>query len=524
MLNDRRKCSIFDRLVEKGQIEKRWSCVVPAEDGLGANINGERFYAPGEFPSTGARMRQYEIEAPVLAQRAVAKLNLGERKSEITHLIVTSCTGFSAPGIDIELIHRIGLNPTVERTIVGFMGCYAAVNALKLARHIVRSEPQAKVLVVSIELCTLHFQETFELEQMMPFLLFADGCAAALISAEPKGLSMERFYATIFPEAANQMAWHIRDLGFDMVLSSRIPTSVGEAIQRASGADSLGAEAEGHRALGRSSGRSGGARRGGGRFPAADNRAQRLAARPSRLRQHVLGHRAVRAEIASRREQVRRKRLRHVVRPRPYRGDHAVQGRLRRPMPDFSKRDMKPELMDTEIVSYEELSGVLKELTQANELSLAYRPTLAFFKRLAREGRLSQDRPIVVIDAASGYGDMSRKVDRWAEKRGLDMRFIGVDMNPWAACAAEEATPPGRPLSWVTANLFDYRPEGGADIVMSSLFTHHLPDPELVRFIRWMEETARIGWFINDIERHPIPYHFLKFAFWATRRPSLHAP
>jgi predicted naringenin-chalcone synthase len=236
MLNDRRKCSIFDRLVEKGQIEKRWSCVVPADDGLGANINGERFYAPGEFPSTGARMRQYEIEAPVLAQRAVAKLNLGERKSEITHLIVTSCTGFSAPGIDIEVIHRVGLNPTVERTIVGFMGCYAAVNALKLARHIVRSEPQAKVLVVSIELCTLHFQETFELEQMMPFLLFADGCAAALISAEPKGLSMERFYATIFPEAANQMAWHIRDLGFDMVLSSRIPTSVGEAIQRASGA------------------------------------------------------------------------------------------------------------------------------------------------------------------------------------------------------------------------------------------------------------------------------------------------
>ncbi len=187
-------------------------------------------------------------------------------------------------------------------------------------------------------------------------------------------------------------------------------------------------------------------------------------------------------------------------------------------MPDFAKRDMTPELMDTEIVSYEELRGVLKELTQANELSLAYRPTLAFFKRLAREGRLSRDQPIVVIDAASGYGDMSRKVDRWAEKHGYDMQFTGVDMNPWAECAAEEATPPGRPLRWVTANLFDYHPEGGVDIVMTSLFTHHLPDPELVRFIRWMEETARIGWFINDIERHPIPYYFLKFAFWATRR------
>ncbi len=236
LLTDTRKRTIFDRLAEKGQIEKRWSCVVPAEDGTSASINGELFYAPGVFPSTGERMRRYEVEAPVLVERAVAALDLGERKSDITHLVITSCTGFYAPGIDLDLIHRIGLNPSVERTIVGFMGCYAAVNALKIARHIVRSEPKAKVLVVSIELCTLHFQETYELEEMMPFLLFADGCAAALISAEPKGLSMERFYAAILPEAASQMAWHIRDLGFDMVLSSRIPTSVGEAIHRASDA------------------------------------------------------------------------------------------------------------------------------------------------------------------------------------------------------------------------------------------------------------------------------------------------
>jgi alpha-pyrone synthase len=236
LLTDTRKLTIFNRLAEKGQIEKRWSCVVPAEDGASASIDGKVFYAPGVFPSTGERMRHYEIEAPVLARRAVAALNLGERKSEITHLVITSCTGFYAPGIDLDLINRIGLNPSVERTIVGFMGCYAAVNALKIARHIVRSEPKAKVLVVSIELCTLHFQEVYELEDMMPFLLFADGCAAALISAEPKGLSMERFYAAILPEAASQMAWHIRDLGFDMVLSSRIPTSVGQAIQRASDA------------------------------------------------------------------------------------------------------------------------------------------------------------------------------------------------------------------------------------------------------------------------------------------------
>jgi predicted naringenin-chalcone synthase len=242
MLNDHRKRTIFDRLVEKGQIEKRWSCVLPADDRPEATINGERFYAPGEFPSTGVRMRQYEIEAPVLAQRAVNRLELGDRKNEITHLIITSCTGFSAPGIDLQLIQRLGLNPSIERTIVGFMGCYAAINGLKIARHIVRSEPNAKVLLVSIELCTLHLQEASELEQMMPFLLFADGCAAALISAEPLGLSIESFYATILPEAASQMAWHIRDLGFDMVLSSRIPASVSDAISGAANAILGGAE------------------------------------------------------------------------------------------------------------------------------------------------------------------------------------------------------------------------------------------------------------------------------------------
>lgn len=233
MIGDKRKRFIFDRLVEKGQIEKRWSCVLPAEDRLAASVNGEKFYAAGDFPSTGKRMRHYEIEAPVLAQRAVSKLALGSFSDKMTHLIVTSCTGFSAPGIDLQLIQRAGLNPSIERTIVGFMGCYAAINALKLARHIVRSEPHAKVLVVSIELCTLHLQETYDLELMMPFLLFADGCAAAIVSAEPKGFCIDGFHAAVFPEAASQMAWNIRDLGFDMVLSSRIPSSVASVLGRA---------------------------------------------------------------------------------------------------------------------------------------------------------------------------------------------------------------------------------------------------------------------------------------------------
>ena len=106
-------------------------------------------------------MDLFENAAPELARQAVEGLELGEDRSGITHLIVTTCTGFSAPGIDLEIVERLrALEPSIERTIVGFMGCYAAINALKLARHIVRSEPEARVLVVNLELCTLHLQET----------------------------------------------------------------------------------------------------------------------------------------------------------------------------------------------------------------------------------------------------------------------------------------------------------------------------------------------------------------------------
>ncbi|MGA7329090.1 MAG: methyltransferase domain-containing protein [Rhodomicrobium sp.] len=187
-------------------------------------------------------------------------------------------------------------------------------------------------------------------------------------------------------------------------------------------------------------------------------------------------------------------------------------------MPDFSRRDTTPELMDTEAVDYESFRACLKELAQANALSLAYRPTLAFFRRLIREQRWPKGRPLTVIDAGSGYGDFARKLDRWALNRGLPIEIVCVDMNPWSKRAGEEATEKGRPLRWITANIFDYRTEGGADVVICSLFAHHLPDATLVHFLRWLEDNSRIGWVINDLERHPLPYYFLKLAFWVTRR------
>ena len=117
-------------------------------------------------------MRFYETHAFPLARQALDGLELVDMKDDITHLILTTCTGFYAPGLDIEIVEHYGLKPSVERTIVGFMGCYAGMNALKLARHIVRSDHAARVLIVNLELCSLHLQRTDNLEQMLSFLLF----------------------------------------------------------------------------------------------------------------------------------------------------------------------------------------------------------------------------------------------------------------------------------------------------------------------------------------------------------------
>ncbi len=152
---------LFDRMVDRSQIERRWTCLTPPRAGCNEALDGDHFYIRGQFPSTAQRMSRYEAEAPTLGAKAVGRLDLDQATTrKITHLIVASCTGFSAPGVDLELVERCGLDPSVERTVVGFMGCHAAINALKLSRHIVRSCPEAQVLVVCLELCTLHLQET----------------------------------------------------------------------------------------------------------------------------------------------------------------------------------------------------------------------------------------------------------------------------------------------------------------------------------------------------------------------------
>ena len=230
-LGQSRAAPLFDRLVQRSQIDHRWSVLRPADAGRVGQVDADGFYALDAFPGTGARMRKFEETAPRLAEQAVAALDFGDDRRPITHVIAVSCTGLVAPGIDLQLITRCGLDPTVERTVIGFMGCYAAINALKTARHIVRSDPAARVLIVCVELCSLHLQRTDDLERLLSFLIFGDGCAAALVTADPQGLSLDRFKAVLLPDAAGQITWAVGDQGFDMVLSGHVPASVASVLR-----------------------------------------------------------------------------------------------------------------------------------------------------------------------------------------------------------------------------------------------------------------------------------------------------
>ncbi|HBK09058.1 MAG TPA: type III polyketide synthase [Acetobacteraceae bacterium] len=217
---DWHKRMLFDRMASLADIEHRYAIIEPGPLPRDRVLDAAGFYRRGAFPSTAARMALYEPHALDLAMRAVNRLE----PDGVTHLIVASCTGFTAPGLDFQIMRAAGLPDSTQRTIVGFMGCFAAVNALKLADQIVRADPASRVLVVNLELCSLHLQEDFQnVPKMLSFLLFGDGASAALITAHPTGLALGRFQATIIPRSHDLITWTIGDQGFEMHLSGQVP-------------------------------------------------------------------------------------------------------------------------------------------------------------------------------------------------------------------------------------------------------------------------------------------------------------
>jgi len=172
---------------------------------------------------------------------------------------------------------------------------------------------------------------------------------------------------------------------------------------------------------------------------------------------------------------------------------------------DFSRRAELSELMD-EPCSRDVLRHCLRDLGRVNRWFLAYRPTLTWLDSLA----LRNDRTIHILDAGCGYGDALRRIEGWANARGIPVALTGCDLNPDTIAIAREASPARSRIRWIATDIFSLETTKPIDVVVSSLFTHHLTEPDIVRFVMWMESTAQVGWFINDLSRASVPYRLFK--------------
>lgn len=188
------------------------------------------------FPSTASRMTIFKDNALALAlqsiQDCVSSIDNFDLTC-ITHLITVSCTGMYAPGLDIEIVQHLKLNPSTKRTAINFMGCYGAFNALKVADAICLSRENANVLVVCVELCSIHFQKNMSLDNIISNSIFADGAACVLVQSKPevnKYFNLENFHNDLLPQTSNEMAWTIGDQGFDIVLSTYVPDIIKSGI------------------------------------------------------------------------------------------------------------------------------------------------------------------------------------------------------------------------------------------------------------------------------------------------------
>lgn len=262
---------MLEGLFRRSGVQTRHSALLQQSNGSMADC--QSFYGPRTAenphgPTTAERMVLFEQLAGKLALAAAVQAleRSGVESQQVTHLITVTCSGFSAPGFDCALIHQLPLKPTVSRTQIGFMGCHAALNSLRVARAFVAAEPEAVVLVCCVELCTLHYQYGWDPEQIVAMSLFSDGAAACVVQSDrqdhreekdlkvgrdqghgtmshlfdklgtPGGAKPSPGYqiiangALIVPDCADAMTWRMSDHGFRMTLSPRVPELLAEHL------------------------------------------------------------------------------------------------------------------------------------------------------------------------------------------------------------------------------------------------------------------------------------------------------
>jgi predicted naringenin-chalcone synthase len=233
---------VVDRIYQRCGVRTRHSVVL--DSSTNCKPAEQAFYFPAATdhdsgPTTAERMRRYEASASSLAlsaaSEALAKAETAAH--EITHLITVSCTGFQSPGVDVALVCDLGLDPGVSRSHIGFMGCHAALNALRVAKAFTDADAAARVLVCAVELCSLHYQYGPNLEQIVSNALFADGAAAVVArrdegsSGTRRGWRLRASASAILPETLDAMSWHIRDHGFRMTLSAKVPQLIQDNLR-----------------------------------------------------------------------------------------------------------------------------------------------------------------------------------------------------------------------------------------------------------------------------------------------------
>ncbi|HET7307531.1 MAG TPA: type III polyketide synthase [Gammaproteobacteria bacterium] len=230
-----RQANWLRRIYRQSGVRHRASMLL---DGRG--LSGlEQFYPaePGEprGPTTAVRLQRYANTAGALGERAcrVAFAEAGIDRDTITHLVTVSCTGLMSPGLDAELIERLSLSPDIGRLNLGFMGCHGALNGLRAAQALAASQPDARVLVCCVELCSLHFQYGWDMQKIVANALFADGAGAAIIGPDTGDRNGWRLAATasrLAPDSDDAMTWQIGDHGFKMTLSRDVPKLIRGAL------------------------------------------------------------------------------------------------------------------------------------------------------------------------------------------------------------------------------------------------------------------------------------------------------
>jgi predicted naringenin-chalcone synthase len=220
-------------LANQSGIEKRYS-VLPD---FGMDLKPAFFRHQETQPDVENRMGIYKDNALGLALESISNSlePSGTAIDDITHLITVTCTGLHAPGLSAEVIRELGLREDISHTAVNFMGCNAAFYALKIADLIVSNDANAKVLIIAVELCTLHFQPKGNTDNLLSNTLFSDGAATVLVMSDKApipGLTINGFYSLLLHDGWDLMGWDVNPLSFEMILNSQVPVFIGKEVNR----------------------------------------------------------------------------------------------------------------------------------------------------------------------------------------------------------------------------------------------------------------------------------------------------